>query len=393
MEKPIHVLHVIETLGRGGAERQLVDVVCRMNRTRFVNTVCHLYERDDLKSELTAAGVNVVGLQLKSRRDGVKAIARLCRLLREGDFSVVHTWLYDADIFGRLAGWLTRVPLVVSSLQNSWYEPQGMNGSHIHPRKLALVRTLDAWTGKLSRARFVASSAFVKQSTVKHLGLREESVDVVYNAVDPQAFEPSDGQRLEDLRRSLNLHDCSPILICVARLVPQKGQTYLIEAMPTILRKFPSVRLLLVGRGDEERRLKALAARLNVESHVQFLGQRNDVKDLLQLSDVFVFPSLCAEGLPVAVLEAMAMRLPCVAWRVAPNPELIEPGASGFLVEPRRPEELAKAICALTEQPDLSRRMGERGRAIVEEKFNLRRTVKQLESFYERGLNKRLTVG
>jgi len=393
MGKPIHILHVIETLGRGGAERQLVDVVCRMSRARFANTVCHLYARDDLKSELTAAGVNVVGLQLKSRRDGVRAIARLCRLLREGNFSVVHTWLYDAGIFGRLAGRLTRVPLVVSSLQNSWYEPQVLNGKHAHRRKLALVRALDAWTGKLSRAWFVASSAFVKQSMVQHLGLHEERVDVIYNAVDPQAFEPSDGARLDDLRRSLNLNGCSPVLICVARLVPQKGQAYLIEAMPAIRRQFPSARLLLVGRGDEERRLQEHAARLSVESHVQFLGQRSDVKDLLQVSDVFVFPSLCAEGLPVAMIEAMAMRLPCVAWRVEPNAEVIEHGASGFLVEPQGTEALAQAIGSLVERPDLRRRMGERGRAIVEEKFNLRRTVKQWESLYERGLNERLPVG
>lgn len=392
MTQPIHILHIIETLGRGGAERQLVNMVTHMDRARFVNTVCHLYERDDLKSELTAAGVSVVGLQLKSRREGLRAIARLCRLLRAGNFSVVHTWLYDADIFGRLAGRLMHVPLVVSSLQNSWYEPQVTNGFHAHPRKLALVRMLDAWTGKLSRARFVASSAFVKQSMVKHLGLRAEHVEVIYNAVDPQAFEPADEARLEDLRRSLNLNDCSPVLIGVGRLVPPKGQAYLIEAMPAILRKFPSARALLVGRGGEESRLREQAGRLNVESHVQFLGQRSDVKDLLQLSDVFVFPSLCAEGLPVAMIEAMAMRLPCVAWRVEPNPEVIEHGASGLLVPPLRVEALVDAVCSLAEQPDLRRRMGERGRATVEEKFNLRRIVKQWESLYERGLNERLAA-
>jgi glycosyltransferase involved in cell wall biosynthesis len=387
--QPIRVLHVIESLGRGGAERQLVDVVRRMDGSRFANAVCHLYEQDDLKSELTAAGANVVGLQLKNRRDGVKAIARLCRLLREGNFSVLHTWLYDADIFGRLAGRLTRVPLVVSSLQNSWYEPQEMNGSPAHRGKLALVRTLDAWTGKWSRARFVASSAFVKRSMVERLGLSQAHVEVIYNAVDPQAFQPSDEAALAALRDALGLNDGSPVLICVARLAPQKGHAGLLEAMPAVVRQCLSARLLIVGRGDEAARLKEQAARLNVQAHVRFLGQRDDVKELLQLSDVFVFPSLCAEGLPVALIEAMAMRKPCVAWRVEPNPEVIEHGASGLLVEPHSVEGFASAICALSTQADLRQKMGARGRAIVEEKFNLQRTVKQLESLYETGLSGR----
>jgi glycosyltransferase involved in cell wall biosynthesis len=389
MDDRIHVLHVIESLTRGGAERQLVDMVVRMDRSRFANTVCHLYERDDLREELEQAGVPVIGLHAGSRRDGPAVIQRLRALLRKGPYTVVHTWLYDDSVFGRIAAKLTGVPVVVGSMQNSWYEPEVQQISGIHPAKFAALRALDAWTGKWSRSSYVASSGFVKRSMARHLGFDERRIEVVYNAVDPQGLTPSDPLRLQTLRDELHLNGCSPILICVARLLPPKGHSYLLDALPAVVRQFPGTRLLIAGRGDEEARLREQAARLGIAENVQFLGHRPDVRDLLQVSDLFVFPSLCAEGLPVAVAEAMALERPCIGWKVEPNPEIIEHERSGLLLEPRRSDELAEAICRLAADPETRRRMGESGRRIVEERFNLDRTVRQLESHYQQRLLER----
>lgn len=385
MNPPIRILHVIESLGRGGAERQLVDLVGGMNRSRFTNTVYTLYDRNDFEPELHGAGVVTASLHLQSHHQALRGVRSLLRVLRDGNYAILHTWLYDADLIGRTAGKLAKVPLIVSALQNSWYEPDPALGS-ASKLKYELVRRLDSWTARWCQARFVASSRFVSRSMATRLGIARDWITTIYNAVDPLAFDPVPGTELDRVRDELNLRDCAPILICVARLVPEKGQTYLLAAMPAIVERFPRAMLLLVGAGGEAEPLREQMTRLGLADHVAFLGRRNDVKLLLQISDVFVFPSVRAEGLPVAVVEAMATRKPCVAWRVPPNPEVIEHGASGLLLELRNTGALAEAVCELAANLSLREAMGTRGRAIVETRFNVCHTVKQLETFYEEGL-------
>jgi glycosyltransferase involved in cell wall biosynthesis len=168
--------------------------------------------------------------------------------------------------------------------------------------------------------------------------------------------------------------------------VKQKGHKLLLDAMPAIIRRFPKARLLLVGQGAEEANLKAQVGQLGIGASVTFLGRRDDVRDLLHLSSAFAFPSVCAEGLPVAVIEAMAAGKPCVAWNVWPNPEVIEQGVSGLLVPPHEVQAFAEAVISVAEDTARGRRMGERGRLIIQEKFNLHRTVRQLEGHYCRWL-------
>jgi glycosyltransferase involved in cell wall biosynthesis len=367
----------------------MVDVICRMNQSRFANTVCSIFTGDDLKPELLSSGVPVIELGLRDGKklDALKSITRLSSLIRNGRYSAIHTWLYQADILGRIAGRMAGAPLIISALQNSWYEPEVLNNGNMNRAKFNLARNLDKWTGKLSHARFVACSDFVRDSMIKRLGLPGEKVDVIYNAVDPERFDLSDQESVNQLRVQLGLTGCSPLLACVSRLVPQKGQAYLLEAQAKVVTRFPGARLLIIGEGEEVIRLKEQASRLNIENHTQFLGLRADVRELLQAADIFVFPSLCGEGLPVAMVEAMAVGKPCIAWRLEPNPELIEPGRSGILVEPESTDALAEAICSLAEQPETQQVMGRRGREIVEEKFNIHQITRQFETLYERNLN------
>jgi glycosyltransferase involved in cell wall biosynthesis len=111
------------------------------------------------------------------------------------------------------------------------------------------------------------------------------------------------------------------------------------------------------------------------------------VRELLELSDIFAFPSLCAEGLPVAMIEAMASRKPCVGWRVNPNEEIIEDGHSGLLVEPGNVDAFANALCELAADREKLKCMGHHAYTIASSKFDLDRASKQLESFYLCGLN------
>ena len=168
----------------------------------------------------------------------------------------------------------------------------------------------------------------------------------------------------------------------LGRLHPQKGFSDLLTAFAQVRQRIPSVRLFVAGDGELRDDLEAQARSLGMAAVVTFAGVRADVSEVLAALDVFVLPSLW-EGMPNAVLEAMASGLPVVATAVGGTPEVVVDGVTGLLVPPQDPGALAQAIGHLLRDPDLRRRMGRAGRRRVEEHFDVRETVRQVESLYE----------
>jgi glycosyltransferase involved in cell wall biosynthesis len=142
----------------------------------------------------------------------------------------------------------------------------------------------------------------------------------------------------------------------------------------------------MAGDGPLRDSLTSLSRELGVDRHITFLGRRTDVRCLLELADIFVFPSLF-EGLGGALVEASGAGKPCVASRVGPIPEVVEHERSGLLVPSQSPEALAQAICRLVNDPELAQAMGRRGKQIAAEKFSISRNIKQLEELYARILD------
>jgi glycosyltransferase involved in cell wall biosynthesis len=185
------------------------------------------------------------------------------------------------------------------------------------------------------------------------------------------------------LRAELNLNGAYPVLVNMGRLVPQKGQKYLLEAMPDVLLDFPNAKLLLVGDGFLRAELEELRDNLGLGQRVQFLGKRTNVKVFLELSDIFVFPSLFEGSGGNALLEAAALGCPCIASDVGPIPEVIENGHSGILAPPRSSQALAQAIIYLAGHREIARAMGQKARRAVMQKFSIERSARHLGDVYE----------
>jgi glycosyltransferase involved in cell wall biosynthesis len=169
-----------------------------------------------------------------------------------------------------------------------------------------------------------------------------------------------------------------PVVLVVARLEEQKGHAYLLEAAQHI----PEVDLAFAGEGSKRSELEAQADALGLADRVRFLGFRSDVPDLLAECDIFVLPSLC-EGMPLAVLEAMAARKPVVATAISGIDETVVHGVTGVLVPPGDPAALANAIWSLLADPEASMRLGMAGRARVEREFQAETMVARVESVYQ----------
>lgn len=377
------VLYLIDCLGHGGAEHQLVLTVGALDRQRFESFVCFLHPQDYLSDHIRQQGVPVYGLGLPSGKPHwPRAVWKVRRLVRSLRIDLIHTSLFESDVIGGIVGRLCRVP-VVSTLCNVGSEPERLVDNPFQgPLKLAFGNGLWGLVLRHCQSHCIAISQAVKASSMRSYRLGEDRLTVVYRALPDTWYSEVRRERVVALRDSLGLGGAFPVLLNVGRLMPQKGQRYLIEAMPPVVERFPMARLLIVGLGPLLGPLRSLSQALGVDRHVHFLGRREDVRDLLEACDIFVFPSLF-EGLGVALLEAAGTGRPCVASRVGPLPEVIEDGVSGLLVEPASPPALSEAIVRLASGPDMARATGQRAREQVHSRFRVQRMASDLASVYE----------
>jgi glycosyltransferase involved in cell wall biosynthesis len=214
---------------------------------------------------------------------------------------------------------------------------------------------------------------------------REERVPAEKIRVVPNAIswpEISSDERVRSMLGELGAAGRSPVLGTVARLTEQKGQRYLLQSLAELRSRYPRLYCIFAGEGDAREELEALAARLGLEDHVSFCGNRRDVAVMLQGLDLFVLPSLF-EGLPLALLEAMAAGVPVVATSVAGSREVVEDRVSGRLVPPADASALTEAIDGLLGDPDLARTMAINGRETVADRYTIGPVAEAYEGIYE----------
>ena len=374
------VLHVITTLGRGGAERQLVNLVRNTDRTEFEHLVCYLSPPADFAAELEQDGREVICLNLPRRRPWLFATTRLISLLRARRPDLIQTWLFDADMSARLSTFIgPRIP-IINTLHVTAYDPHTIRAAHWPPHKVAVLRRVDKWTARRARPLFVACSEAVKRSAVRHLGVPPGDIRVIYNSIDQTTLHcaPDEPHRL---RQAAEIPADAFVFMNVGRLAPQKGQPVLLRAFRQVVAALPDAYLVFVGEGAQAELLAALARELDVSDRVRFLGRRTDVGACLEMADAFVFPSFF-EGLPLAPIEAMLKGLPCIVARIDPVLELFADGETGMLVAPGSVVELAAAMMRLYREPELRRRLGARARAKATERFDSGRGLHAWERLY-----------
>jgi len=381
----IRVLHLVDSLGIGGAERQLALIVAALDHTRFQSHVCHLHSPSHLGSLFTQAGVPVYGLEVSGKHQWPIGIIKLLRLVHSLKIDLIHTSLFESDILGGVCGRLSGIP-VVSTLCNIGGEPERLiDNPRMNRLKLSFTTKFWGYTLRLGHRHYIAISKAVMDSAVRTYKLPEHKITVIYRTLSSDWFDDDSSVYGVKLREELDINGAYPVVVNVGRLVPQKGQRYLIEAMPEVLIRFPQGRVLIAGEGILHDSLAKLCQELGIQDNVEFLGARDDVRELLAISNIFVFPSLF-EGLGGALLEAAGMGKPCVASRVGPLPEVIEHGVSGLLVPSRNPQAIAQAIIGLAGDPERARTMGDNARAIVRSRFAISRIATELEQLYVRVL-------
>lgn len=269
----------------------------------------------------------------------------------------------------------TRITRVLAQFVSKKLKIPFVSTAHGFYKKRLSYRLFPYWGEKT-----IAISEAVKEDLMKRFNLKSEHIKVVYNGIDLAKFKPRQKNELEETRRKLRLGN-GPIIGIISRVSEIKGHLYLIEAMNYVLKKFSQAQLLIIGEGDRKKNLVNLVRLKRLEKNIIFISSIDDTSLILPLMDVFVLPSL-EEGLGIAILEAMASYVPVVATGVGGIPEIIKDGENGILVPPRDIFSLGKAVCNILENRELKNKFILNGRRTVEEKFDLRRMVKETAELY-----------
>jgi len=364
---PIKVLHVISKLPVGGVENLLLMVLRNCDRNRFFPMVCSLSDRGEIGKEIEELGFEVVCLnKLKHRLDWT-IVKDIYRCIKQHDIKVVFSYQYHANLYGRIAAHLARVPCIIASVHNVYTIDK-----KIHRR--IINKYLAGWTD-----RIVAVSKAVKDDVLKYDGIIGSKVEIIYNGVDLSKFLDTDGSAVRnEFRLPLN----APVIGTVGRLTLQKGQRYLLEAFSQLRGKFPGLVLLVVGDGPLKNELKNYAETLGIQKSVIFTGSRRDVPSLLAAMDIFVLPSLW-EGLSISLIESMAAGKPVLTTDIAPIREVVNTDKVGILVPPKDSKTLADAIEILLKNKDLAERLGMAARERVFSTFNIKTTIRRYTDIFE----------
>jgi glycosyltransferase involved in cell wall biosynthesis len=357
----VKVLCLITELNVGGAERALARLLAGLDRARFEPVVACLYGSSSPVAEsIRALGCPVIDLGM-TRKWRVDALWRFYRLLRDERPDILHTWLFHANLVGRIVGRLAKVPVVICSERTMGME--------------------SCWRYLLNRLtlfladRVVCVSERVAVFCAHRIGLAPEKAVVIPNGVDYP--EPARLPEREAARRKLGLPTDGVWVGTVARFDPVKRLDVLLAALVAL----DDVRAVIVGYGPEEPRLKEMAKDLGLSDRVWFVGYRQDVWPWLAACDVFALSSDW-EGMSNAVLEAMGAGLPVVATAVGGTPDVVVDGVTGLLVPRGDSGALAAALARLVREDGLRCRLGAAGQERAWSSFSAQQMIERTHALY-----------
>lgn len=331
---PRRVLLVVSTLDGAGPGRVMSILGRELSERGFDATLVATHGPRDraLIADTERAGVPVVHLGMRAMGDAA-GIARFVRLLRQLRPDVVHTRTIRADLLGRLASPLG-IP-VVNNIVNVYPQDCLVRLGPVIGRAVMALSRMSRGAARL----FVANARAVADNTQEAFGVAPERVQVVYDGLLLDHWATASPADMS----SYGISASDPVCLAVSRLHPQKGLDDLVAAAVRVTSERPDVRFVVAGDGPERARLETCLRRAGLAGRFLLLGGRDDIAELMARADLFVLPSRF-EGLPSAIIEAMAAGRAVVACATAGVPELVEDGVTGWLVPVGRPDALARAL-------------------------------------------------
>lgn len=376
--RTLKVLHVLTQLDLGGAQTSTLALLRHLDRQRFEPTLAAgcagpLWADAAAIPRLRLVRLSCLRRPIHPLRDLASAW-QLARWMRRERFDIVHTHNSKAGILGRWAARLARVPVIVHTIHGFAFH--GEQGSVIR----GLYAALERRTARITHRLISVSTQDLAAGARHRIGAASQYALIRYG-IERGRFA-ANGHDRQALRRSLGLPDDAPVVGMIGCLKPQKAPLDFLRMCSLVTLQRPDARFLLIGDGALRAQVERCRRRLGLQERCLLLGWRRDIPALLQLMDVFVLTSRW-EGLPIAVLEALASRRPVVASRVGGTPDVITDGRNGWLVPPGDVPLFARRVLSLLEDRALAQAVADAGAQTLTADFDTARMVAQVTSLYE----------
>jgi len=349
--------------------RILSEAAGLLERGHHVTVLCP--DRTPLYEQAQTRRIPVVSLPIAKKR--LNGLLSLSKWLRHNRPDIVNTHSSTDSWLVALANKLT-----------------GSRASIIRTRHVSVPvarKTANCWLYGRAVAKVVTTGEALRSDLIRQLSLPPQHVVSIPTGVDLDLFKGDKNLDIGKLRAQLSLPEGMKIIGIVATVRSWKGHDDLLCAFESIAAHRDDVILLIIGDGPYAPVFKQRVAASPYQSRIHMLGQRQDIPELLRLLDVFVLPSYANEGVPQAIVQAMAMQLPVVSTRVGAIGEVVQHESTGYLVTPRDTNGLSEFINTLLDDPALRRNMGARGRAIIEARFSRITMLDKMEALFLNGVN------
>ncbi|MGN6421606.1 MAG: glycosyltransferase family 4 protein [Pseudobacter sp.] len=368
--KKIRILETIRQGQIGGGESHLLSLVENLDRTRFEPVVLSFTD-GPMVDRLKQMGVQTEVIFTEKPFD-ISKWKKVKQFIQQNDINLVHAHgtRANSNVF-----WATRklkLPLVYT-----------IHGWSFHDDQQPLIRKIRVMGEQLltNKSDVNISVSASNQQTGKKYFSRFDSV-VINNGIDQNKFDPS--RNFKNIRKELNIAEDATLLLFVARFIHQKQPLKLIEAFAKAQQQDPKLQLLMVGDGDQKATALQMVKELNIENKVIFQPFRQDVPDVLKAADIFILPSLW-EGLPIGLLEAMAMGKAIIGTQVDGTSEVIRHNENGVLISTDGlADNLAEAVVLMAADPLMRSRLGEAARKTISSTYSAANMTREIEAIYYR---------
>ena len=365
------ILHVIDSLHLGGAQEVVLNLATCGNNSRFSHEVATMHGRGVYWDRMAACGIPLHSLSPHKLFPWY--LVSLPALLVKGRFDILHCHLVASNIIAKPIGRLCGVQVIVNH--------DHTNDDYRAKERVRLA--LDALSNRLA-SHLIAVSESCRQFLIRRERVPAGKITLIQNAIDLRRFNRECGTRAA-ARRMLGLAEGGPVVAGVGRLNPQKNFPLFIRVAAEILRRHPDAVFLLAGEGPEEEKLRSLARDSGVADRILFCGYVPDTRQVYLAADVLLMPSRF-EGLPMTLLEAMAMGLPVVASALDGIAEVLEDGVDGFLVPSGNAPMFCDRVCQLIADRAMAVAMGAAASDKIAARFSTERMCREVERVYDRFL-------